>query len=855
MHIHNVYNPSPAAVTTDNPSRLNQARGLIQAPGEHILVGDFNLHHPNWNNPGRFTYHSEADELIEATTSAGMELLLPEGAVTWCSRGHESAIDLVFATLGLADCVLGCGVREDLQHGSDYTPIVTELDLGTEEQAKPQRYAWKTADGEEVRKGAQALNGALPATPLTTTLQVDDFLLRLQEGMVEIRDLTVPWAKPPGKGKSYWTPECTKAVRRAKDAIAKTKGSRGTASEQQRTTAIRDRNRVITKAKALAFRRAVHEAGESPKGVWQLAKWARENSMEAKPLPKFPALKQAADRQMATTFKEKVSVLRETFFPPPPQADLADIQDANYPDPLSTADMVSKEEVWKAIFRPKEDKALGVNGFPNRFLRVITEKLIGKITHLFQACLRLRYHPREFKKANTVVLKKPRKADYSEPKAYRPIALLSTLGKALEAVIAKRLSDYTERHGLFPTEQMGARRRRSTETALETIVDAVHTVWDCGKDKVASLLSLDVAGAFDNVSHRRLIHNLRMKGVPRLIVAWTESFLRERATSITLGRRTSSMEEVETGIPQGLPVSPVLFLFFNSPLIEGCSRLRLQVQTGGFVDDIHLLAYGTSTEATCRTLALAHQECLRWASTHGASFAPAKYELVHLTRCPRRFDMTASVDLGSTITRPQTSIRVLGLHIDGKLRWGPHIQKVKAKMAAQELSLSIVAASTWGATLNKAKQVYSAVVRPAMTYAAAVWHSPRALRGATRAHVRSLGVIQNRCIRRVLGAYKATSVRELEVESGIAPMQVTLDQTVLRYQALQGIHPATKAGNARIRRKLHKRQGRPRTVAESPAEGKREWALRALRMNNWDELRKEDDTPKKQQVRKEVRAW
>jgi len=66
---------------------------------------------------------------------------------------------------------------------------------------------------------------------------------------------------------------------------------------------------------------------------------------------------------------------------------------------------------------------------------------------------------------------------------------------------------------------------------------------------VASLLSLDVARAFNNISYRRLIYNLRIKGVPRLIVAWTESFLRERAILITLGRRTSSIEEVETRIP------------------------------------------------------------------------------------------------------------------------------------------------------------------------------------------------------------------------------------------------------------------------------------------------------------------
>ena len=47
--------------------------------------------------------------------------------------------------------------------------------------------------------------------------------------------------------------------------------------------------------------------------------------------------------------------------------------------------------------------------------------------------------------------------------------------------------------------------------------------------------------------------------------------------------------------------SPILFLFFNTPLIKGYKRLGLLVQTGGFVDDIHLLAYSKSIERNVRT--------------------------------------------------------------------------------------------------------------------------------------------------------------------------------------------------------------------------------------------------------------
>ena len=64
-----------------------------------------------------------------------------------------------------------------------------------------------------------------------------------------------------------------------------------------------------------------------------------------------------------------------------------------------------------------------------------------------------------------------------------------------------------------------------------------------------------------------------------------------------------------------------------------------------------------------------------------------------------------SINFGNTIIEPQTSIRVLGLQVDTKLKWGPHLAKVRAKMATQGLALKCLAGSTWGATFQKARTV------------------------------------------------------------------------------------------------------------------------------------------------------
>lgn len=68
-----------------------------------------------------------------------------------------------------------------------------------------------------------------------------------------------------------------------------------------------------------------------------------------------------------------------------------------------------------------------------------------------------------------------------------------------------------------PAGQMGARRQRSTVSALELLTDQIHTVWDSGPEYVATVLSLDVAGAFDNVSHPRLLYNLQNEAPPDIL--------------------------------------------------------------------------------------------------------------------------------------------------------------------------------------------------------------------------------------------------------------------------------------------------------------------------------------------------
>ena len=239
------------------------------------------------------------------------------------------------------------------------------------------------------------------------------------------------------------------------------------------------------------------------------------------------------DDQIASTFEEKTEMLKLKFFPPAPTADLSDIEGSFYPSPHCPT-IVTKSKVTELIRRLKPDTAPGPDGITNRIVKLCSEKMSDLLTPLFQACIDQAYHPRAFETANIIIPRKIVKDDYTAPNTYRSIVLLNTLGKVMESIISKKITHLAETYRLLPDTQMGARRGRLTETALELLTEQIHTVWGQGNDKVATLLSMDVAGAYDKVLHRRLIYNLRKRKILKWITDLVDSFLNERSTTLAI---------------------------------------------------------------------------------------------------------------------------------------------------------------------------------------------------------------------------------------------------------------------------------------------------------------------------------
>ena len=74
------------------------------------------------------------------------------------------------------------------------------------------------------------------------------------------------------------------------------------------------------------------------------------------------------------------------------------------------------------------------------------------------------------------MLRKPQKPDYLDLGAWRPIALLSTIGKIIETLAARKLSALAEQEGLLLEAQMGNRKGRSMDIALDLLTEQIHIV-------------------------------------------------------------------------------------------------------------------------------------------------------------------------------------------------------------------------------------------------------------------------------------------------------------------------------------------------------------------------------------------
>jgi len=775
--IMNIYNPHQQSIVTDLRHYLLQHIQLDDYE-TIIIAGDFNLHHPLWNPQGYTEHDPEADDLIEIMIEANLMPLLPPGTVTYPTSNASggTAIDLVWGNLKAEENTIKCHtIADDKDHASDHLPIEILLDI-TPRYTEPvlPGYNYAKTNWEALK---QEIRNRLPPIidPVATTpLELDNYAMKLTTAIKEAITVTTPRKKPSPHSKRWWNDELSelrKIVNCARNEYRRTELDEDKTAWKELTSRYKGE---IKAAKEKMWREFVEEADE--KTIWMVKKY----------IDKLPTPHYIPTINNATSNSHKARELKNTFFPPPPPADLSDIDGATYQEPVSCNQNITIHQVHRAIDKTSPKKAPGPDEVTNQVLKKSFDIIQNHMHALIQASINLGHFPATFKSTTTVVLRKPAKPDYTKPNAYRPIALENTMGKIIESVVTELLSYTAEEYNLLPDQHYGGRPGRTGEEAMIVLTEKIFNAWK--ERDVYSVVFMDVAGAFNNVHHKRLQHNLKRRRVPEFIVNWVESFLAERSTKLRFNGIDSEKIAVNAGVPQGSPISPILYLFYNADLLDIPSIRGLSL---GFIDDIAYGVQGESGRENAKELEAMLKKADKWREKHGARFETSKYVLIHFTRKRAATADTSSITVSDTTIKPANEARYLGIILDKGLRFKQHIQYAANKGMKFALALSRIAKSTWGATYRQLRTLFNTIVATRMDYAAIVWHRPTK-RGQTITSDK-VEAAQRTAMKAILGTFRTTTTSALEIDSFLLPTHLRLRKKVLQsytcMQTTQEKHP------------------------------------------------------------------
>jgi uncharacterized membrane protein len=164
------------------------------------------------------------------------------------------------------------------------------------------------------------------------------------------------------------------------------------------------------------------------------------------------------------------------------------------------------------------------------------------------------YHPKCFKEATGVILKKPQAAkppyrNYALPKAYRVISLLNCLAKVMEKIVARRLAVMAEFKTLLHMHQIGGRRQKSAINAVIVLIQKVQANWRTRKrDSITSVLALDVKNAYPIVRAAPFAKICILLKLPTELIQWFISFMSDRTIRFAFDSEISAMIGVNNGI-------------------------------------------------------------------------------------------------------------------------------------------------------------------------------------------------------------------------------------------------------------------------------------------------------------------
>lgn len=375
--------------------------------------------------------------------------------------------------------------------------------------------------------------------------------------------------------------------------------------------------RLIRKKKKEMWDKWVEEA-ETNKAMWGVWRLTTKNR-----IAKTTTLEKEGKR--AVTFAEKEEMLRATLF----QHETADDEEWTRKRKGERVEMTI-EQVRKAFKNMGGLKAPGKDEIVVKAIKERMEVIGERLREVYQLSLNKGRHPTQWKTAIAAIIPKPGKTDYTKPANYRPVSLLNTMGKGLEKIAAEIITEKAESdeaEGIHD-DQWGGRRGRGAEECVETTIWWANERKREGKSVV--LVMMDVAQAFPSVVKGRMANRLEKMGLPEGVVAWVKDFMEERRVKLRIDNEEGEEHRVETGVPQGSPVSPVLFNVSIAPLLRRletkANEIGCEMISPTFVDDVTMAIAGKNKMEAMENAEKLIRESEEWGREFEIKFEDKKME-------------------------------------------------------------------------------------------------------------------------------------------------------------------------------------------------------------------------------------
>jgi hypothetical protein len=402
-------------------------------------------------------------------------------------------------------------------------------------------------------------------------------------------------------------------------------------------------------------------------------------------------------------------------------------------------------EIRVALAKCKTRSSPGEDGISYSMLKHLPGKMFLVLAQLYSICLLAGYFPQCWKSAIGVMIPKPGK-DKKIVSNYRPISLLSTVGKLFEKILSMRMHKHFGETQFFnPWQRAYLSKKEATEHTyrLGKMIRLAQARGWC-----LTAVSLDVEKAFDSVWHDGLRYKLTAIQLPAKLVRLLSSYLTERTIKVKIETELSAPVRLLAGTPQGGVLSPLLYLIYvNDVPIDPTHKC----DAGQFADDLNLWAYARRKRATYLRLQRALKDLELWCSIWRIKLNAAKTQLVSFSQQRPKLELK----LFGQVIKEQSEMKLLGVTFDKGLSFKSHINE-RCKKATQRVALlKRLRGKNWGASSRTLLNLYKQYVRPVLET------GYDCTADASKTQLNRLQVVQNSALRAALGLPFRTRIATL----------------------------------------------------------------------------------------------